>query len=117
MTDKITNAAEAIEAAARIVEQCNREGPYNAVGAAARIRALSEWIQPAVTCGKSAAIGDAYGLLWNMRIDKADGNLALASAAREALERIMTQEEKAGSLRIAMATEIVTRAKRLRQMR
>ena len=29
-----------IERAAEVVDQCNREGPYNAIGAAARIRAL-----------------------------------------------------------------------------
>jgi hypothetical protein len=29
-----------IERAAAIVDQCNREGPYNAIGAASRIRAL-----------------------------------------------------------------------------
>ena len=29
-----------IERAADVVDQCNREGPYNAIGAAARIRAL-----------------------------------------------------------------------------
>jgi len=31
---------DAIEAAAQIVDQCNRERPYNAIGAASRIRAL-----------------------------------------------------------------------------
>lgn len=102
MTDKITNAAEALEAAARIVEQCNREGPYNAVGAAARIRALSEWIQPAVTCGKSDAIASAYGLLWNMRIDNRDPNLALASSARMALLGVMSGDEQARGIRMAM---------------
>jgi hypothetical protein len=30
-----------VEAAAQVVDQCNREGPYNAIGAAARIRALA----------------------------------------------------------------------------
>jgi hypothetical protein len=30
----------AIEAAAQIVDECNREGPYNAIGAARRIREL-----------------------------------------------------------------------------
>jgi len=29
-----------IERAADVVDQCNREGPYNAIGAASRIRAL-----------------------------------------------------------------------------
>ena len=29
-----------IERAAAVVDQCNREGPYNAIGAARRIRAL-----------------------------------------------------------------------------
>lgn len=29
-----------IERAAAVVDQCNREGPYNAIGAAKRIRAL-----------------------------------------------------------------------------
>lgn len=29
-----------IERAAEVVDQCNREGPYNAIGAAKRIRAL-----------------------------------------------------------------------------
>jgi ElaB/YqjD/DUF883 family membrane-anchored ribosome-binding protein len=36
--DDAHNAA--IEAAAQIVDQCNREGPYNAIGAASRIREL-----------------------------------------------------------------------------
>ena len=31
---------EALEAAALVVDQCNREGPYNAIGAASRIRDL-----------------------------------------------------------------------------
>ena len=31
---------DAIEAAAKIVEQCNHEGSYNAIAAAPRIRAL-----------------------------------------------------------------------------
>jgi Lar family restriction alleviation protein len=30
-----------VERAAQVVDQCNREGPYNAIGAASRIRALS----------------------------------------------------------------------------
>jgi hypothetical protein len=29
-----------IERAAEVVDQCNKEGPYNAIGAASRIRAL-----------------------------------------------------------------------------
>jgi hypothetical protein len=29
-----------VHRAADVVDQCNREGPYNAIGAAARIRAL-----------------------------------------------------------------------------
>ncbi len=33
--------AEAIEAAAQVVDDCNSEGPYNAIGAASRIRALA----------------------------------------------------------------------------
>ena len=32
--------SEALEEAAKVVDQCNREGPYNAIGAAKRIRAL-----------------------------------------------------------------------------
>jgi len=30
----------ALEEAAQVVDQCNREGPYNAIGAASRLRAL-----------------------------------------------------------------------------
>lgn len=30
----------ALREAAEVVDQCNREGPYNAIGAASRIRAL-----------------------------------------------------------------------------
>ncbi len=30
-----------IERAADVVDQCNKEGPYNAIGAASRIRALT----------------------------------------------------------------------------
>jgi hypothetical protein len=30
------------ERCAQVVDQCNREGPYNAIGAASRIRALKE---------------------------------------------------------------------------
>lgn len=99
MTDKITNPAEAIEAAARLIEQCNREGPYNAIGAAARIRALAEWIQPAVTCGKTEAIVTAYGLLWKMRIDRNDPNLALASDARTALLGVLSGDDQARGIR------------------
>lgn len=36
----IWNAA--IEASAKIVDECNREGPYNAIGAASRIRKLAK---------------------------------------------------------------------------
>lgn len=35
-----TTRNAALEEAAAVVDQCNREGPYNAIGAAARIRAL-----------------------------------------------------------------------------
>lgn len=35
--------AEALREAAAVVDQCNREGPYNAIGAAPRIRALLDW--------------------------------------------------------------------------
>jgi hypothetical protein len=39
-----------IERAASVVDQCNREGPYNAIGAASRIRALMvETVKPAAT--------------------------------------------------------------------
>ena len=38
--DRIWNAA--IEVAAKIVDDCNREGPYNAIGAASRIRELKK---------------------------------------------------------------------------
>ena len=34
------DANEIIEICARMVDECNREGPYNAIGAASRIRAL-----------------------------------------------------------------------------
>lgn len=33
---------EAIEAAAKIIDDCNREGPYNAIGGARRIRELKK---------------------------------------------------------------------------
>lgn len=33
---------KAIEKAAKIVDDCNREGPYNAIGAASRIRSLKK---------------------------------------------------------------------------
>lgn len=33
---------EAIEAAAKIIDECNREGPYNAIGGAKRIRELKK---------------------------------------------------------------------------
>ncbi len=39
MLELVANAA--IERAASVVDQCNHEGPYNAIGAASRIRALS----------------------------------------------------------------------------
>ena len=35
-----------IEECARVVDQCNREGPYNAIGAASRIRSLKSAIAP-----------------------------------------------------------------------
>lgn len=38
MTNKDRNAV--IEECALVVDQCNREGPFNAIGAAKRIRAL-----------------------------------------------------------------------------
>jgi ElaB/YqjD/DUF883 family membrane-anchored ribosome-binding protein len=40
--------AEAIERAAQIIDDCNREGPYQAIGAAPRIRALQKdphWLE------------------------------------------------------------------------
>ncbi len=33
---------EGLEMAAQIIDQCNREGPYEAIGGAKRIRALIE---------------------------------------------------------------------------
>lgn len=36
----IWNAA--IESAAEVIDQCNREGPYNAIGGAKRIRELKK---------------------------------------------------------------------------
>lgn len=33
---------EAVEASAKVVDQCNREGPYNAICAAPRIRELKK---------------------------------------------------------------------------
>ena len=42
-----------IERAAAVVDQCNREGPYNAIGAASRIRALVvAEVKPVVTIDK-----------------------------------------------------------------
>jgi hypothetical protein len=39
-----------VERAAAVVDQCNREGPYNAIGAASRIRALAiEVVKPVNT--------------------------------------------------------------------
>lgn len=39
--------------AADVVDQCNREGPYTAIGAAARIRALKiQTVQPTMTIDK-----------------------------------------------------------------
>ena len=39
-----------IDRAADVVDQCNEEGPYNAIGAASRIRALRvEEVQPVAT--------------------------------------------------------------------
>ena len=41
-----------VERAANVVDQCNREGPYNAIGAASRIRALKiVSIKPVNTIG------------------------------------------------------------------
>lgn len=37
---------QGLEAAARVVDQCNQEGPYNAIGAATRIRALKIGAEP-----------------------------------------------------------------------
>ena len=42
-----------IERAAGVVDQCNKEGPYNAVGAASRIRALVVVdVKPVATLGE-----------------------------------------------------------------
>lgn len=51
---------EALEAAARVVDQCNHEGPYNAIGAASRIRALKNHA-PTITTdeGRSSLPGAA----------------------------------------------------------
>jgi hypothetical protein len=39
-----------IDRAARVVDECNREGPYNAIGAASRIRKLTvEAVKPVTT--------------------------------------------------------------------
>jgi hypothetical protein len=43
MRDRAQEAREAaLEEAAQVVDQCNREGPYNAICSAERIRALSK---------------------------------------------------------------------------
>lgn len=42
-----------IERAAAVVDQCNKEGPYNAIGAASRIRKLTvETVKPVATIDK-----------------------------------------------------------------
>lgn len=42
-----------IERAAEVVDQCNKEGPYNAIGAASRIRKLVvAEVQPVATIDK-----------------------------------------------------------------
>lgn len=42
-----------IERAAQVVDQCNKEGPYNAIGAASRIRTLKVVeVQPVATADK-----------------------------------------------------------------
>lgn len=40
VANDIWNAA--IEAAAKVIDDCNREGPYNAIGGARRIRKLKK---------------------------------------------------------------------------
>jgi hypothetical protein len=43
-----------IERAAQVVDQCNTEGPYNAIGAAKRIRALEvKAVEHVATIGES----------------------------------------------------------------
>lgn len=37
---------QAIEEAASVVDRCNQEGPYNAIGAATRIRELARTCEP-----------------------------------------------------------------------
>lgn len=37
----------------------------------------------------------AYGLLWNMKIDRSDPSLLLASEARRAVGGLLTMEQKA----------------------
>ena len=42
-----------LERAAEVVDRCNREGPYNAIGAASRIRVLTvEEVKPVRTIDK-----------------------------------------------------------------
>ena len=51
---EIWNAA--IEAAAKIIDDCNREGPYNAIGGARRIRELKNEHEKQNTLSLLAAI-------------------------------------------------------------
>lgn len=57
-----TTRREAWEEAAKIVDQCNLEGPYQAIGAAARIRALAEPIVSAwpIGCHDPTSCGERH---------------------------------------------------------
>jgi hypothetical protein len=45
---------EIIERCAAVIDQCNREGPYHAIAAAPRIRALKSSAVPSDQCGGGA---------------------------------------------------------------
>lgn len=47
----------------------------------------------------------AYGLLWHMRIDRNDPNLALASDARKALLSVMSKDDQLRGINAAKITD------------
>lgn len=96
--------AEVIEKCAAIVDQCNREGPYQAIGAAARIRAFAAQF-PATGKGWKFQLGDRVtkikGSSWTGRV------VGFYSTALTPVGYAVESETETGSVQIYPQSALV----------